>query len=391
MNKKKSILFVNGHLNVGGVEKALVDLLRWIDYDVFDVDLLLIEGEGDYRSQLPDQVRVIQNDHSSIEGPFLKVLIENLKALHFNNIFYRSIQTLARVFGSGFLRLLKPLLPIRKHYDVSVAFRPGHYAEIARYAVSADRKFCWWHHGEVVGSDKEKQDLSRLLGGFDKVIVVSSGCIRLLQESLGIPEDYIVVIPNIIDADGISKSAGNEDPYGSDKRFRIVTLSRLSEEKHIVDVVEAASLLVGKLDFVWYIVGDGPERDSISRRIRELHLDDRIVLAGNLVNPYPFLKYSDLFVHPSHVESLCIAVLEAMALEKPCLVVRSLGPESYIQDRHNGILIDKGPEAIAQGVLEIKSMDDDAIDSIRKQGRQLLSKAFSPAYVMSKLNQLVDG
>ena len=75
---KKSILFVNGHLNVGGVEKALVDLLRWIDYDSYEVDLLLLEGEGDYRPQVPRQVRVIQKDIRQLEGPFSSFLFKNL-------------------------------------------------------------------------------------------------------------------------------------------------------------------------------------------------------------------------------------------------------------------------------------------------------------------------
>ena len=43
---KRKILFINGHLNTGGVEKALIDVLRHIDYERLDVDLLLLEGLG---------------------------------------------------------------------------------------------------------------------------------------------------------------------------------------------------------------------------------------------------------------------------------------------------------------------------------------------------------
>ena len=39
---KKKLLFINGHLNVGGVERSLVDLLRNIDYNKYDIDLLYL-------------------------------------------------------------------------------------------------------------------------------------------------------------------------------------------------------------------------------------------------------------------------------------------------------------------------------------------------------------
>ncbi len=43
---KKKLLFINGHMNTGGVEKSLIYILRHLDYDKFDVDLLLLEELG---------------------------------------------------------------------------------------------------------------------------------------------------------------------------------------------------------------------------------------------------------------------------------------------------------------------------------------------------------
>ena len=43
MRFKKRILFINGHLNAGGVERSLVDVLRHMDYTKYAVDLLLLE------------------------------------------------------------------------------------------------------------------------------------------------------------------------------------------------------------------------------------------------------------------------------------------------------------------------------------------------------------
>lgn len=390
MSNKKSILFVNGHLNVGGVEKALVDLLRWIDYDSYDVDLLLLEGDGDYRDQLPGQVRVLHKDIRHLEGPFARVLLNNLKRGRIGGVFYRSIQTFSRLFGHRFLGLLRFLMPVRSHYDIAIAFRPGHYAEIVAYVVPSGKKYCWWHHGAVPESCQEKQALAELLGEFDRVIAVSQGCRDLIRDELGLPENRIAIIPNIIDSVRIKEMAGDDDPYGSDDRFRIVSLCRLSPEKHLEDAVAAASLIESKLDFVWYIIGDGPDYSCLADKVKALHLENRIVFTGNLNNPYPYLKYADLLVHPSQVESLCISVLEAMALETPCLVVHSIGPDSYMQDGKNGFLVGKGPESIAEGIISVMSKDRTCLESIRGRGFELVSGEFSPESVMSRFCRLLD-
>ena len=50
----KKLLFINGHLITGGVEKSLLDILKHLDYEKFEVDLLLLEELGDYASEIPE-------------------------------------------------------------------------------------------------------------------------------------------------------------------------------------------------------------------------------------------------------------------------------------------------------------------------------------------------
>ena len=45
---KRTILFINGHLEAGGCERSLTDVLKNINYDKYEVDLLLLERRGDY-------------------------------------------------------------------------------------------------------------------------------------------------------------------------------------------------------------------------------------------------------------------------------------------------------------------------------------------------------
>ena len=78
---KKKILFINGHLNAGGVEQSLVDILCNLDLEKFDIELLLLEGFGDYTKEIPKQVKVrlfdLHNTYGSVITSIKKCL--NLK------------------------------------------------------------------------------------------------------------------------------------------------------------------------------------------------------------------------------------------------------------------------------------------------------------------------
>lgn len=58
MNRKK-VLFIIDTLHIGGAEKSLVSLLQLIDYNVFDVDLLLFGRNGEFERFLPTLVNVL--------------------------------------------------------------------------------------------------------------------------------------------------------------------------------------------------------------------------------------------------------------------------------------------------------------------------------------------
>lgn len=71
----KKLLFINGHLNTGGVEKSLLDILKHLDYEKYEVDLLLLEELGDYASEIPEQVHVqlrcLKNTYGSVPSSLL--------------------------------------------------------------------------------------------------------------------------------------------------------------------------------------------------------------------------------------------------------------------------------------------------------------------------------
>lgn len=122
---KKKILFINGHLNTGGVEKSLADILRKIDLNKFDVKLLLLEDYGDYINQIPKNVKIELFDLHNTYGSLLKSLTNCLKQRDKKCFWTRIVFFLTRWFGRDKLRWLGKTIFKNEEYDCVIGFRPG--------------------------------------------------------------------------------------------------------------------------------------------------------------------------------------------------------------------------------------------------------------------------
>lgn len=386
---KRKLLFVNGHLNVGGVEKSLVDLLRWLDYSKYDVDLLLLEETGDYVGQIPEAVNIIYKDTRKAYGSFSHSILQNLKRGKFNLIFYRIVLLISSHWGKEFLRYWKFFFRLPHSYDCAIAYRPGICADVVAFAVKSKKKICWWHHGECLYSGTQIEDTNRVWRYFDNVVTVSHGCKSMIESIFDYPSDQIVVIPNLIDIDKISFLAGESSPYEeSSDIIKIVTVGRLSPEKHIQDIPQIASELIKKdiNQFKWFIVGEGDMRKQIEKEICKYNVGNHVCLLGSKSNPYPYIKFADMMVHTSHVESQGLTILEAMALRTPCVAVASMGPKEYM-NVSNGYLVSKDVSLIADTIL--RAMKDLPNAKMADNAYKTIKDTYSPKSVICRLYDIV--
>ena len=380
----KRILFINGHLNTGGVERSLVDILKHMDYTKYAVDLLLLEDIGDYASELPSEVNVLFRDIHHTYGSFASSIRRCIAAHDWMCLRLRFLFLLRKFFGACTLKRAATILIGKHHYDCVIGFRPCICSDLAAYSVLADRKITWWHHGEF---NVDRVAYGDMCGKMNAVAVVSQSCKAMLQEKLPELESRLVYIPNMLDAVAIGQKAGNS-PYTGDM-LHIVSVGRLAPEKHFENIIPVAKTLRDMgTDFVWHIVGDGPERSKLEALIVENDLKDHVILEGSKTNPYPYMKYADLFVHPSYVESQGLTVLEAMALDVPCVVTKSLGPCEFIEDGVNGLLTEQSPESLAEEVLSILT-DKTLYQSIKEN--TVCPEQFTPDRVMKQIEKLIDG
>lgn len=383
---KKKILFINGHMNAGGGEKALLDILLKLDYRKYEVDLLLLEELGDFAPQLPQDVHVILRSLENTHGPFTSCILRCLREHDWFSLKMRLVFLLMKFNGQKNISLARKLLVGEQQYDCVIAFRPGICTQIAAYACRANRRITWWHHGEINVAPKEYAEAAL---AFDKIAVVSNSCREMLEQSFPDLADKLTVIPNIIDADAIQGNSLGEKPYSTNDILNIVSVGRLEAEKHFENALFAARHLKGQvLAFCWHLIGAGSLRNELERKAKELQVEDCVVFEGKKTNPYPYLRHADLFVHPSYVESQGIVVLEAMSLGVPCVVTKSLGPCEFIQDGVNGLLTEQSAESLTEKVFEILQ-DHELYKRIKEN--TFCPKQFLPENVMEKMNELLEG
>lgn len=379
----RKVLFINGHLNTGGVERSLVDVLKHMDYKKYAVDLLLLEDTGDCASELPSEVHVLFRDIHHTYGSFVSSIRRCIAAHDWMCLRLRFLFLLRKFFGACALKRVATILLGKHHYDCVIGFRPGICSDLAAYSVQTNRKITWWHHGEFnVGRAAYGDMCSKM----DAVAVVSQSCKEMLQGQLPELADKLACIPNMLDTEAIEQKAVNS-PYTGDL-LHIVSVGRLVPEKHFENIIPIAKTLRDmSTDFVWQIVGEGPERSQLETLIAENDLKDHVILDGSKTNPYPYMKYADLFVHPSYVESQGLTVLEAMALGVPCVVTKSRGPCEFIEDGVNGLLTEQSPESLAEEVLAI--LNDKKLYQHIKENTKC-PEQFSPERVMKQIEALID-
>lgn len=388
---KRKILFVNGHLNVGGVENSLINVLKNIDYNRYQVDLVLFEEFGDYIEEVPKEVNIIYFDLTKTSGPIITCMVNNIKEKNWFALFVRVIFFLEKLIGKRVLSLAKPFFKLKTEYDCAIAYRVGICTDFVGFVINSKKKFSWWHHGSYDYSAKQTMRLNHVLRRFDRLITVSESCQAMLKVNLPGIQHKIVTIPNMINVKDIQNKANERfnSNINFDEDVSLLSIGRLSPEKGMINCVHACKKLVDHgYRIKWYLIGDGTERNEIEKNIRRYKLENTIFILGAISNPYPYLKSATIYVHPSLVESLSITVLEAFALNTPVTVAKSMGPLEFIRNKENGLLVEPTPDGLFNGIVSL--MRNHTLYSQLKENKDEVLNHYSPEVVMEKINVLIE-
>lgn len=186
----------------------------------------------------------------------------------------------------------------------------------------------------------------KLLDKVDAVIVPTAKVRNLLYEYQ--VEQQIEVIPTGIDLRKYSaritedERARRKELLGIPKENKVlVNVGRLAKEKNLAEILEYMKKMDRK-DLTLLLVGDGPYREELEKKTKEMELEGQVVFAG-MIDPSEVGSYyqlGDVFVSASNSETQGLTYLEALASGIPALCRKDECLDGVITDGYNGFQYD---------------------------------------------------
>lgn len=364
---KKKILIASFDLAIGGVERSLIGLLSHIDYNKYDVDLMLFKHEGEFFPYLPQGPNLLPEiptyttfrmpiGQIAKEGHFLVALSRTVAK--YVGSFYGNIK---KAVEPGYLviqygwEMASPLLPkINKEYDVAIGFLWPHHFIADK--VKARKKIGWIHTDYSNIYINKKLD-EKMWNKMDSIVAVSEECSNTFIDIFPRLKHKTIVIENILSPTLIRKQAQEnifEIVNRKNGRTKLLTVGRFSHAKGLDLAIKACRELVDKgFEVEWYVVGYGSLENELKELINRLDLNDRFFLLGKKTNPYPYIKSCDIYVQPSRYEGKAVTIREAQILGKPVVITNFPTAKSQAIDGYDAIITDQGIKGIVEGIKRL--------------------------------------
>ncbi len=163
--------------------------------------------------------------------------------------------------------------------------------------------------------------------------------------------------------------------------IRIVTVGRLEWKKGYEYALQTMALLKQQgVSFTYTIMGDGADKERLVFAAYQWGISDRVNFLGSQPQEKvaAVLRESALYIQPSVQEGFCNAVLEAQAMGLLCVVTDAEGLSENVINGKSGFVVPKrSPQAMADIIVEITQMTDEARQQIRTFAVERVRKEFN--------------
>lgn len=338
--KKIKILFRLRSLEMGGVPRVVLDLLRNLPKDKFDLTLMLNLYQGELVSEIPKDIKLIvieKGREQMSKNPIIQKIQLGLRRLRLE--IYNSFPSL--------LYYLK----VKEKYDIEVS--PG-YAEFEMVLNSPNKnsKKVGWFHTDVSYDKDQNRVMKRiqLMKQFDWMIFGAAQTRQVIEDLYGVTYPNSSVIYNVIKLSE-SRSKADAFPVNYETHPVFSSMGRLHSRKgyHTLAKVHKRLLDEGLVHSI-AVIGGGNEMQNLQNQAKELGIEKTFLLLDSQKNPWPYIKASDYFVLPSQSESYPLTIGEVMGLHKPIISTNVGGIPEMIDDGIDGVLVNYNEEEIFQAM-----------------------------------------
>lgn len=334
----KRFLIANDYLVGGGVENVLENLVRYLLQQGNKVTLMIPDVNqkevqdlfGDGVSLYPTMRTLQKIKKYSLLWFWDRGLYVLQKLLYCIRFFFRQFDVLIALKDGPTMRDLAGLYGKKKIAWVHTDFLHMHWTK------------CCFH------SDEEER---KCMMKFDNVVCVSKASADSVVKTIGDPGNLCVKYNPMNYREIVEKASSSCMEIKNTDGPLFVSVGRLAFPKNYSLLVDVCKQLTKKYNFELWIIGDGPDRSEVQKRIDDYKLKN-IKLLGNQTNPYCFLKRADVFVSTSICESYGLAIQEALILGIPVVAIECPAIRETL-DTGFGLLVDNDFDALYAAMEKI--------------------------------------
>lgn len=397
----KKILIISHAMEIGGAERALLGLLKSIDYTKYNVDLFLCRHEGDLYSQIPNQAHILNENQSKYLAVPIKKLFDEMQF----KLVYGRLK--AKILASKKIKKLNLRIEnqveltyshkytykyfdfINKdvEYDLAISFLTPHY--ICLNKCNAKKKIAWIHT-DYSTIDIDVDTEYDMWNGFDYIASISDKCTESFVNKFPNLSNKIVRIDNIVTKEMIDEQANefvpNDLPKTNDE-YLICSIGRFCYQKNFENIPAICKEILNQgIKVKWYIIGFGGDENLIKEKIKEERMEEYVFLLGKKTNPYPYIKACDFYIQPSRYEGKAVTVREAQILCKPVIITNFKTAASQLVDGFDGVIVPIDNESCANGIVEFiknKELQKTIIKNLNEND-------YSNSYEVNKIYELME-
>ena len=342
-NLKKRVLFVITQSEPGGAQRFVLNLLTHLDKDQYEAMVAIgntgngnlfraLHAEGIPTHRLLHLVRDISIKEDLKAVSELRKLIKE----------YRPTTVFLNSSKAGFVGALAARCPT-KLKNTKIVYRIGGWS----FNDPGTRWQKWsWKVLEWVSAKWKDVIIVNNQHDFDRAIKL-----RIK------PRKKLVLVYNGIETyklDLMSRDEARTKLEIPADKYVVGTIANLYPAKGLEYFIRTAYHFQNQDDLVFFVIGDGKERPALEALIKDLGLERKVFLVGQLTDAFKYLSAFDIFILSSVKEGFPWVLIEAMAAKLPIVATRVGAVPEIIEDGKNGLIVEPGdPEAMAWKIKEI--------------------------------------
>lgn len=361
-NVKKICFFVGDLSRTGGTERVTADLANELCQlaDKYEIHILSLYNENvsNFFKVSNDITEHVLSDKPILKfkNVYFKIVFEVRKYMKCNNIdVLIDVDTILDVFSVPATRFINTKLISWEHFN-------------------------FYENLGVVYRDWGR----RLSAKFADAIVT------ITEEDRGYFEKNLNLRAPIYTIHNSISLIETTNKYDKNSKI-IISAGRLTYQKGFDLLIEVAREVFNKHpDWTWIILGEGEARKDLENTISKYHLNNNVVLEGNVRNIEEYYKKSSMFVLTSRYEGFGLVLTEAKAYGLPCISFKcKAGPSEIIQDNINGFLISTFDiEAMAKKICNL--IEDQKMRESFSNNALVGTDIFMKSNVIAKWEKLLD-